>query len=176
MLFSFVSATLQLSVAAAVNAPKLPVRSGAITARIESDKTAYRLGEPIRLRLWLMNTTGSEIDYIAAAPYEISDLHVLKDGHQLSPSEGRGPCFCQGRVYAIPLQPGKSVLVEYNDKRNSGALSEWAYIRDWGYELSDPGYYSLSVSPTVNAIGMTGPEFRTSAAGRSNVLHITITK
>ena len=164
------------TLAATVYAPQLPVRSGVIMARIETDKSSYRVGEPIKIRLTLENVTQQQIYYIAAAPYEISDLHVSENGQRLLVSGGRGPCICEGSVSSIPLPPGKPIIVEYNDRRSNGALRQWAYIQDWGYNLTQPGYYSLAVSPAVNAIGATGPEFRTSSAGKSNVLHITITK
>jgi hypothetical protein len=180
-LFLFICAAAALpgsALATTIYAPPLPVRSGVIAARIESDREVYNAGEPIKLRLTLSNRTGSTIFYVNAASYELSDLHIISGkGDRVSPTGARGPCICEGRTIATPLAPGKSVIVQsYVRRSGNWEFREWADIRNWGYNLTTPGTYSISVTAHVNAVGTTGSEFSTSSGGSANILHITILK
>ncbi len=176
ILFSLVylvAVTLALELGA--DARTLPVRAGIIGARLESIKSVYRVGEPIGLRLTLINKTGQKIFYVEGAPYEMSDIEVLNDqGRALSPTVPRGPCICKGSVHTIALYPGRPLVVDYN--RHASGFTTEAYLNDWGFVLTRPGSYKVTVILALNAIGVKGPEFTTSPADRSNTLHITIIK
>ena len=172
------AAVLLCTVHSNVQAQEPSVRPGLIAAQLDSNKSIYHVGEPIMLRLTLINKTGMEIDFVKAAPYYISNLEVFDaEGKALSASVGRGPCVCQGSVSTIPLLRGKPVVVEYNDPRitereglrySVGALRVWADIKDWGYVLEQPGNYTLvaslgsveAISPGATELGdhrPTGP-------------------
>ena len=171
------AAVFVLSAFALTAQTSLPVRSGIITARIEADKSAYRLGEPIQLRLSLTNITRRTIYVVDdEPPYWNSDLQVFDaDGKRLSPTRGRGRCICEGRTSTVPLNPGKSVVYEYNDPYSRGALREWADLSRWGYELPKPGGYTLRAVARVRAIQTGGAEFETSSAV-SSLVHIAIAR
>ena len=68
---------------AVVSMPPLPVRCCILAARIESDKTEYRLGEPIMLRVSFINTTRRKIFFGPVPPF-LMHLEVLDgDGKPL---------------------------------------------------------------------------------------------
>ena len=162
---------------AVVAMPPLPVRSGVITAQLESDKSVYHVGEPVMLRLTLINRTDQKVFYGVAAPYELSALEVFTaEGKVLSRSVGPGPCSdCEGRTVTAPLDPGKPVVVVY-DRTGTGAFREVAAVKDWGYVLRYPGTYTIIAHLNVAAIGVSGPEFITSPTDKSNAVQITIVK
>jgi len=121
---------------AVVSLPPLPARSGIIMARIESNKTAYHIGEPILLRVTLINRTAQQVFFVPIAPYYLH-LRVLSAvGKPLGSSGVRGPCMCEGRTMTIALDPGKAAATGYNDPRIHephviGPWREWADIKDW---------------------------------------------
>jgi hypothetical protein len=171
-----VDVLLLLTLSSPAYAHTAPVHSGIITARLEADKSVYRVGEPIMLRLTLINRTGQKIFYVVAAPYEISTLEVTNAGGEvLSRSVGLGPCVCQGRTQTVALGPGKPVVVAY-DRNGGGAFREVADIKDWGYVLRYLGKYTVIAHLSVNAIGVSEQEFTTSPSDESNAVHITILK
>lgn len=157
-----------------------PVRSGVILARIETNKSVYHVGEPIMLRLTLINKSGHEIFFFPSAPYAISNLEVFNARGKAVPSTGAQgeicPAGCGGHPYTIKLDPGKPVIVEYNDRQSHWALREWADIRHWGYDIRQAGNYTLIASPKLTALGVGVAEFTTSSADKSNAVHVMITK
>jgi hypothetical protein len=168
-----------------VHAQELPVRPGLIAAQLDSNKAVYHVGEPIMLRLTLINRTSQKIDFAHGAPYYMSDLEVVDtEGKVVSATIGRGPCWCQGTISSVRLDRGRPVVVEYNDPRITereglgyavGALRAWADIKDWGYVLQQPGTYTIVASLSkVAAIIPGGPEFSTSPSDKSNAVHLTI--
>jgi hypothetical protein len=179
------TAALVLHLSPTVRAQELPVRPGLITAHLDSYKSVYHVGEPILLALWLINRTSQQIDVGHNAPYYMSDLEVFDAaGKAVSPSVGRGPCWCQGMILAIPLHSAHPVLVQYNDPRITereglgyavGALRTWADIKYWGYVLQQPGSYSLSASLRgLTAITPGGTAFTASPSDKSNTVRVTI--
>lgn len=159
-----------------VSVPDISVRTGIITARLESDRSVYHVGEPIKLRLTLINGAAQKIFIGPLAPYELSNLQVFNaEGQALSPSVGGGPCICQGRPYTVALNPGEPLIVSY-DRYGNGAYRDWADLKDWGYVLRQPGSYALIASLQLVAFGIKMPEFRTSPTDKSNTVHITIIK
>lgn len=157
-----------------VHSAVIPVRSGVITARLESDKSVYRVGEPILLRLTLINRTGQTVFYGVLPPYVLSTLEVLDaERRALSPSGGLGPRIFEGRGNSMPLVPGKPVVVEY-DRSGRGDFRDVADIKDWGYVLNQPGKYTIVAHLEVEAIGASEQTFVTSPNDKSNAVHIEI--
>ena len=81
-----------------VHAQELPVRPGLIAAQLDSNKAVYHVGEPIMLRLTLINRTSQKIDFAHGAPYYMSDLEVVD-------TEGKVVSATIGRVHAGAKAP-----------------------------------------------------------------------
>jgi hypothetical protein len=166
-----------------VHAQRFPVRSGVITARLESNKSVYQVGEPIKLRLTLINRMGQTVFFVQAAPYGLSHLEVFSAKGKAAPSgERRTPSSGVAMVRSIPLYTGRPVVVKYYPRERQGrgyvygSITEWADINEWGYVLEHPGNYTLIASLNVAAVGNRGPFFTTSPTDKSNAVHITIIK
>ena len=177
----YAAATLALSTQALTAQPlSVPVAHDVISARLESNKPVYRVGQPIMLRLTLINRTTHDIFFFPGAPYTISDLKVFNAEGTLVPSLGAQheicAAGCGGHPYTVKLDPGKPVIVEFNDRESHWALREWADIRRWGYDLRTAGSYSLVAFPKVTALSVGTSEFTTLPADKSNKIHITIVK
>jgi hypothetical protein len=165
-----------------VHAQRFPVRSGVITARLESNKSVYQVGEPIELRLTLINRTGQTVFFVHAAPYGLSHLEVFSAKGKAPSGGRRAPSSGAAMVRSIPLYSGRPIVVKYYPRERQGRgyvygpLTEWADISDWGYVLEHPGNYTLIASLSVAAVGTRGSFFTTSPADKSNAVHITIIK
>ncbi len=172
------SALLLFAVTSGVHVSHIPVRSGMILARIESEKSVYLVGEPIMVRLTLINRSGRELFVWPSAPYAMSTLEVFNaTGKPLRSTGSEGeicPAGCGGHPYTIKLSPRKPVVVEYDDRYSHWALREWADVRRWGYNIRQTGDYTLIASPKVVAFGEGVPEFTTSPTDKSNKVHIRI--
>jgi|SRR5579862_1825390 len=171
-----VPAVLLCAAVLTAQAPNLPVRSGIIFARIETNKSTYHLGEAIKLRLTLINKSGQHIFIWPSAPYAMSNLKVFDAKGKPLPSTGSEgeicPAGCGGHPYTIKLDPGKSMVIQFDDRHNHWELRQWADIKRWGYTIKQLGSYTLIASPDVAAYVAGGPEFTTSPADTSNEVHI----
>ena len=161
--------------------PPLPARCCIIETRLESNKAVYHVGEPIMLRVTLINRSEQRIYFLPVAPYSMKLGVADGSGKQLVSSGARGPYLAEGRPLTIPLDPGKAAATGYNDPRIHEAhvvapWREWEDVKDWGYDLTQAGAYTIDIrSGTIAAIEDGAAEFRT-PVGQSNTVHITIIK
>ena len=168
-------------------APPLPARpadvshansdlsNSAVIARIESNKLVYQVGEPIKLRLTLINKSSEELFVPGDAPYGLVNLAVFDfRGRPLPPTGWRGIiCGCGGVPSGTTLDPGKPLVAWFDDPESHWTLREWADIRLWGYNIKQPGTYTLVATPNIRAVG-SGEEFNNAPAQVSNKVSITI--
>lgn len=155
-----------------------PTRGGIFGVRLESNKSVFRAGEPIELRVTLINRT---LEHYAAGwspPYPACNI-VVRDGRGriVTPAANFSPAVLRPVTFDFP--PRKRVVVTYLDPHGHG-LREWISLERWGYALRTPGAYTLIGYPTVNAFeitgGTNGAGFIPSASDTSNSLRITIVR
>jgi TonB family protein len=153
-------------------------KSGIILVRIETNATEYKVGEPIWLRVALINKSSHEL-YLngAPAPFQITDLTIVDArGHRLPslPKPSKDSMIGNsGMEFRQPLPPGKPVYMWYNDPYSHWALREWADVRHWGYHIGQPGEYTLVASPTLYVGGAGGIIFKASPSDKSNKVRVT---
>ncbi|MFZ1016726.1 MAG: hypothetical protein WAN39_02520 [Candidatus Cybelea sp.] len=159
-----------------VKQQSFPVRSNVISVQLESDKPVYRVGEPIRLRLRLTNLTSQEIYAPSISPYDVGRIAILDAGGVPVPlsTEHFIQFGYEGDARTTRLDPGKPVVMYYNDPTRSGEIRDWADIRQWEYSLTQPGNYTITASVKLGAFGEHEPQFVTTAG--SNEVRITILK
>lgn len=135
-------------------------RGGLFSVQLVTDKTAYRVGELVRVKLTIRNISGTEYGVLAVAPWVLSDLVVLDaTGRKVPPSiTPTHPGFAS-RVSLWDLTPGKSATSEYYTLGGS-TLYEWSPIAFWGYELSQPGRYTITAAPELTAFRYTSGGIR----------------
>lgn len=155
----------------------LPVLSGIFSIHLEADKSVYRVGEPINIRVMLINRTAHYYAVEWAPPYGVCRLVVVKDGRPISSRGAWGYSDLDPDLFE--LTAGRAEVVRYDDPGGRGLL-EWASIDHWGYNLDQPGSYSITAVATLIAFervgNSEGPEFTTSNDEVSNALRITIAK
>lgn len=157
-----------------------PVRSGIIAIHIESDNSVYRVDEPIKLRVTLINKSGEKLDLPDGPPYVMTNLEVFDDkGKGLSSTGQQGVACgnCGNGTRSLELDPGKPVIIGYFDPDGHWSYQEWANIRHWGYDITRAGNYTLVVAPSPNVVvleenGASG--FAPSPGDRSNAVRIRV--
>lgn len=156
---------------------KFPIHPRVLFIRISMDKTTYHVRDAIRLRLAIMNRSPHELYVPLGPPYGMVKLDVLDASGRRLPStgvEGMGGVVTQNS--SIKLDPGKWVAVSYNDPDRHWAMASWVNIRHWGYDIRQPGTYTLVASPKIYAYGPGVSTFRSSGVDKSNKVDITLTR
>jgi hypothetical protein len=131
--------------------------------QLETDKTVYRAGEAIAVRLSIRNTTGSEYGVRIMPPWLLSNLLILDAREQTVPPSvtPSHPGF-RGDAKAWGLMPGKLEVPGYYALDNTATFHEWTPIAFWGYQLVRPGFYTIVAIPYLLdawAITSRGPEY-----------------
>ncbi len=173
-----VAVAVCLSASPLVNAAaEFPVRAGVFKTRLESDKAAYRVGEAIRLLVTFINSTDHYLNYKWLPVWGLSGL-IVHDAHGiLVVSEGN-----RGGLLRLPrrrsLRPGKSALRISPIPKRVGILT--GCLDYWGYNLNEPGVYTVAVFPTIFAwesfdhTANSAAWFHTSPTDKSNSVRIQI--
>jgi len=162
--------------ASAEQPPALPVRAGVIGIRLESNKAVYRVGEPIRLRVTLVNYTREQFWIGLSPPWMVCRLSI-------SPPQPvrvmRNSLAIEGGDAGYSLHPGGSVTA-ISWPGASDPPEAWTNIKYWSYDLDKPGDYVIVGYPTVDAEELRGDHlgkpFAVSRKETSNTLHIKIVK
>ncbi len=183
LLLSAIALSLSLCPFMHSAAAALPVRAGIFVVRLESDKAVYQLGEPIRLRVTIRNNTPKRYAVMWMQVWGLCGLTILNsEGQSLSSTGNRGG-FVSGGADVVVFSPGETIVAGFPDPQRRNALSEWANLKYWGYDLNRPGEYTITALPTLGAWevrnnqGSGAPEFITSAASdKSNAVHIAVVK
>jgi hypothetical protein len=157
----------------------LPARAGMIGIRLQSNQTIYRRGEPIKLRVTLINHTHEQFWMGLSPPWMLCHLSISQRSGQsvrVTLTNSRG---VEGGAAGYSLPPGGSVTAIFWP-RASDPPEAWTDIRYWGYALSRSGDYTIVGSPTIDALerigGRLGNGFTVSPTETSNTVHIKILK
>ena len=184
------SLILCAAIAVSLSAPPLvnsaagfPVRTGIFRTQLESDKAVYRAGQPIRLRIIFINNTDHYFNYRWMPVWGLCGLIVDDEqGHLLVSKGNRGGFVSSGM--AAQFRPREIKVADFYDpETKDNPLSQWVRLDYWGYDLNNPGVYTIMAFPTIAAwesysqySQKGGPEFLTSSADKSNAVHIMIVK
>lgn len=160
-------------------APGFVVTPNLIRLSMETNAQVYRLGEPIKVRIKIQNTSPYDLLIFGGSPWFEAALRV---------TDAAGKAVTQSHNHVDDnfhylsnwdLAPGKSVVLQWKGQ-------EWSDIRNFGFELTTPGDFAISAVPIV---GGRYPESHDSSgnpivgpnrfaadesSGRSNVVHIRI--
>ncbi len=175
-----VAVAVCLSASPLVNAAaEFPVRAGVFKTRLESDKAAYRVGEAIRLRVTFINSTDHYLNYKWLPVWGLSGL-IVHDAHgNLVVSKGNRGGFVTSAATS-QFTPGEVSVANFFDPE-TGRDSQWARLDYWGYNLNEPGVYTVAVFPTIFAwesfdqySQKDAAWFHTSPTDKSNSVRIQI--
>lgn len=143
-----------------------PLRSARdVDLNIEVQKSTYRVGDSIDVRVTLRNRSARTLRYYSGLGSQGVALRVLDgEGRQIRPNLPQELVF--GRLGPLDsLGPhGESIRV-------SKSGQEWVNLRDWKYDLRTPGTYTLVGFPVI-----AGPRLTMDTTWRSKRVTITITR
>ena len=158
----------------------LPVRAGVISIRLESNKTVYRLGETIELRVTLVNHTAKQYAIALVPPWFLCRLSVRNEKGQAIHPTLSGTYGATGGAFSYELPASGTVPLTFWPRGHGGELPRaWADVKYWLYDLDKPGTYAIVGSPTeFSAYEVSGhhlgSRFVVSPTETSNALHIKI--
>jgi hypothetical protein len=107
--------------------------------RIEVHQSSFHAGEPILLRLTLVNVSdhptilpsGSHTGIVQILVYDSAGQEIRLTGQRIGGRRGGAPHM---------LKPGGEAPVSYSGP----PVVEWFDLRDWGYDLWKPGSYTIA--------------------------------
>lgn len=146
---------------------------GVFSIHLEADKAAYAPGESVRLRVTITNI-GSESYRIAVQPPSgLTELIVRDQNGAIVRSTGR--YIAPWRTSAPEVAAGANFVPKYIPN-GQGPGTQWEDITRWGYNLIDPGTYTIVAISKIIAYKAVpgGSEAFTTNALQSNVVQITI--
>jgi hypothetical protein len=135
-----------------------------VRLRIEADRTSYRVGDSISLRISFTNTGSTPIRYVPLPAWDSSRLRVTDDsGRVVAPTSGPTAYSLISSIHST--LPGGVTQVQ-----TWAPGSAWFDLRRWGYGALRPGRYSIEGYPRLAITGAT-PD----TTLRSNRVMITVT-
>lgn len=164
-------------VASAQGGPVLPVREGYFSLQLAADKGEYSVGEAIKLRLTMTNTSDGNLIVDLEPPSGLTELEVRDETGQIVAPSPPGRAGGRGSMAAnYKFAPAQSVIAEFYPP-NGAAPVQWQDITWWGYSITKPGVYTIVAIPKFRGFqsAPTGAgAFTVSEKGRSNVVRIKI--
>jgi hypothetical protein len=133
-----------------------------IRATVETDRTTYHAGDPIRVRISLTNVSNRPITFSPAPPWAVVRLVAARGGQAVQTNHK--PWGDPGDGIATTLEAHQTVVWNRNN-------AEWFPLEAWGYELQEPGTYTIRGIPQISGPWVVG-DWKTV---RSNTATITIT-
>ena len=140
-----------------------------MSVRLETDRSIYTAGEPVRVRFVVTNLTGSPLDYEAwCSPFVVS---VVSNGAVTTSS--RRPCILIATVYprdSIPLGTttmGWKYPYPYHDQA-------WPRLDLWGLHLTYPAEYSITGRAELKGM-ISSPQSNVTFSGANAVAASAVT-
>jgi hypothetical protein len=114
-----------------------------VRLRIETDRSTYRAGDTIRIRLTFTNGASTPIRFRATAPWRDALLRVIDGaGRVVTPTrEPNDVSWVSGP--GDELRPGQARV--WTSRGN-----EWSPLRTWGYRMLGPGSYTIEGAPLLS--------------------------
>jgi hypothetical protein len=129
---------------------------------IKTDRALYRVGDTIRVRVSMVNTSDQRILFFPGGGDETELIVWAADGHIV----GRGTPM-PSSTSGMP-----ALLLPYQTAPWGWREHGWQYLSDWGIQLRSPGRYTIRGLPRLTYPGLE-PDHETV---RSNTVTITITR
>jgi hypothetical protein len=107
--------------------------------KIETDKAAYSVGEPILVRVTLTNTSDQPYKLDSRPPWSVCVLQIFDTNG--SPVLQDSVVGVQDLIPGWRFQPGQTRAAEYWDDKDVAA--QWAKLERFGYSLKTPGTYTV---------------------------------
>jgi hypothetical protein len=134
-----------------------------IEAVLESERPTYHVGDAIRIRVGLHNTASVPVSFAPYPPSSMVKLIITRqDGSEVERRWAGGGGGLSG-VTSTTLEPGRTWTLRAD-------TTEWLPLNYWGYDLREPGHYTIVGIPQITGIEVV-PDHKTV---RSNKAVLTI--
>jgi len=116
-----------------------------LSVQLETEKTVYHAREPITVRVTIHNTSGAAYGVLIMPPWLLCKLLILDDrGRAVAPSiTPTHPGFRENNI-DWDLTPGTSRVSGYYAPGDPLTFQERTPIAFWGYQLTSPGFYTIT--------------------------------
>ena len=134
------------SAAAQQQRPQRPKPDGRVVeAVLESEHPTYHVGDRIRLRVALHNTASVPVSFVPYPSNLMVSLRITRqDGSEARRRWSGGGGGTSG-VTSTTLEPGQTWVVRAD-------TTEWTPLNYWGYDLREPGHYTVVGIPQIMGI------------------------
>jgi hypothetical protein len=124
-----------------------------IEAVLESERPTYHAGDAIRIRVGLHNTASVPVSFAPYPPGSMVKLIITRqDGSEVQPRWAGGGGGLSG-VTSTTLEPGHTWTLRAD-------TTEWLPLNYWGYDLREPGHYTIIGIPQITGIEVV-PDYKT---------------
>lgn len=150
-------------------------RGDIFQVRVTADKAVYAVGEPIMLRVTIMNRSADSYNVEEQPPAGLTGITVKLGNATVAETKG-GPTGRRFMVgYKVPANG--SVDARFSPSNGSAATS-WQEIGGWGVRLTKPGTYSITLTANFWAWPTGNPSdgFYVRGPNTSNTIQIRIQK
>lgn len=176
-----VSCVTALATYASIAIPQeLPTHSGIFGIRLETSKKIYRVGEPVEVRISVHNETSDVYEADSVPPWGLCDLTILSSGGQALPAADVSRAVRRSSIAIREYLPGSTHSIGYDTPEAPGIFHDWADISHWGYDIKEPGEYTIAAIPEVRGFARTGPNkgayFISSSSDKSATVRIKVVK
>jgi hypothetical protein len=143
---------------------------GGLSVQLETGKAVYHTREPITVRVTIHNTSGTEYGVLVMPPWLLCKLLILDDQDRaLAPSIMPTHPGFRGNDIDWDLTPGKSRVSGYYALGDNSTFHEWTPIAFWGYQLTSPGFYTVTAIPHLEVTSRREYVKEPNAAGSTPV-------
>ena len=113
---------------------------------IATDRSTYRTTDSVSVRFRFLNDAQAPITFLRYPPWADVRLVVTDSaGRVVAPTKSPAPIYIvSSRKVTIP--GGGAQVPTWNNQ-------EWFSLRNWGYELTGPGRYTIVGLPVLSVVG-----------------------
>lgn len=137
-----------------------------VHVRVSSPKLQYHVGQPVMIKIELVNVSRAPLNFIRYTPWDAVDLHVMQFGAEVKPIHG-----VNGWDWKMPipqsLAPGESFALYWQSDTNP--------LSFWGFADLPDGHYVIFATPTnVGGYSRERGFYYLDHNARSNAIEINI--
>lgn len=145
--------------------PQSPKPDGrAVVAVLESERSTYHAGEPVRLRVALHNTAAVPVSFVPLPAQLLVKLIITRQDGTEVPKRWSGGGGGTSGVTSTTLEPGQTWVVRAWLVRAD--TTAWQPLNYWGYDLREPGHYTVVGIPFITGIEVV-PDTKTVRSNRA---------
>ncbi len=136
------------------------------------------MGEPIEVRISVHNETSDVYEADSVPPWGLCDVTILNSSGQAVPAVDVSRVVRRSSIAIREYLPGSTHSIGYDTPEAPGVFRDWVDVSHWGYEIKEPGEYTVAAIPEVRGFARTGPDkgvyFVSSPSDKSNVVPIEV--